>query len=246
MEDQVAALRGQQANAQARLDAVEAALANEGPFATVVSATADEVASLRARVLGMQASDRDTSDRMAKLESADREATRALETLRSHVDEISAQIPSDQSERIQGLELSLADVRLQQLASAAEAAEDVNAEAVAAVRERLAELEERQADAFHRLRNDISHFISDNERRLALLEDAAPDLAAPFAAMEQRLANLEQYDIGVVFAELRARIEERILGVEQRNVRTLEQLSDTVALIERRFSEDDERAARSA
>jgi len=44
-----------------------------------------------------------------------------------------------------------------------------------------------------------------------------------------------------VFAELRARIEERILGVEQRNVRTLEQLSETVALIERRFSEDDER-----
>ena len=50
------------------------------------------------------------------------------------------------------------------------------------------------------------------------------------------------------FAELRARIEDRILGVEQRNVRTLEQLSDTVALIELRFAdgEEEQRASQSA
>ena len=72
-------------------------------------------------------------------------------------------------------------------------------------------------------------------------------LALP-ATIEQRLAELEQRDIGSAFAELRARIEDRILGVEQRNVRTLEQLSETVALIERRFAagEEEERAARSA
>lgn len=245
VEDQVAALRGQQANAQARLDAVDAALANEGPFATVVSATADEVASLRARVLGIQATDRDAAERVGKLEAADAEAANALESLRRHVDSVAGQIPADQSERLQSLEVSIANLRLHQLASTATSAEEANAQAVAAVQSRLAELEESQADAFHRLRNDISQFIAANERRLALLEDAAPDFAAPVAAMERRLADLEQYDIGVVFAELRARIEERILGVEQRNVRTLEQLSDTVALIERRFSEDDERAAHS-
>jgi hypothetical protein len=82
---------------------------------------------------------------------------------------------------------------------------------------------------------------------LALLEDSAPDLAAPFTGIEHRLAELEKYDIGIAFAELRARLEDRILGVEQRNVRTLEQLSDTVALIERRFSaEDDEAIVQSA
>jgi hypothetical protein len=65
-------------------------------------------------------------------------------------------------------------------------------------------------------------------------------LASPLAAIEQRLSELEDRDIGVAFAELRARIEDRILGVEQRNVRTLEQLSDTVSLIERRLLSDEQ------
>jgi hypothetical protein len=244
VEEQVAALRGQQANAQARFDTVAAALANDGPFATVISATADEVASLRTRVLGIQAADREAAGRAAKLEEADLETAKKLETLRNRVETMAAEVPG-QSERLHAVELSVADLRLSHLA-AASASVDEASEAVLAVRARVAELEERQTDAFHRLRNDISQFIADNERRLAQLEEAAPDLAAPFMAIEQRLAELEQHDVGVVFAELRARIEERVLGVEQRNVRTLEQLSETVALIERRFSDDDERAARSA
>jgi hypothetical protein len=247
IEEQIAALRGQHASALARVDKVDTALAHDGPLATVISATAEEVASLRARVLGIQGAEREVAERVAKLENADANAAKARDGLHGRLESIAAQVPADQAERLRSLELSLADLRLGQLASTAPSPEEVSAEAVAAVQERVAEMEERQAASLHRLRNDIAQFVSENERRLALLEDVAPDLAAPFIGMERRLAELEKYDIGIAFAELRARIEDRILGVEQRNVRTLEQLSDTVALIERRFDAgEEERAARIA
>src|SRR6185312_14012396 len=193
----------------------------------VLGADINRVEACTLAALERQAQDRGAGEAMARraLDEQGAATRSAIEDMRQRVEEQMAALRGQQAN---------AQARLDTV------------EAVLAVRSRVAELEERQTDAFHRLRNDISRFVADNERRLAQLEEAAPDLAAPFMAIEQRLAGLEQHDVGVVFAELRARIEERILGVEQRNVRTLEQLSDTVALIERRFSEDDERAARSA
>lgn len=250
LEQQMGALSGQQANANARIDRVDAALANDGPLATVIAATADEVASLRSRVLNIQAADREMAERVGKMEAVDADAAKALDILRGHIDTIAAQVPAGQVERLHKLEVSVADLRLGQLAAGPSAQSAADAEALAAVQARVASMEERQADALHRLRNEIAQFVAENDRRLAQLEAPAPvpDLSAPFAALEQRLGDLEHRDVGTAFAELRARIEERILGVEQRNVRTLEQLSDTVSLIERRFaeSEQEERAARSA
>jgi len=247
LEEQGAALRGQHASTSARVDKVDAALAQDGPLAMVISATAEEVASLRTRVLGIQSTGREMTERVAKLEVVDAEANRERDVLRGQIEDVAAQVPA-QGDRLRSLELSVADLRLAQLASTIPSPEETGAEAVAAVQARIAEMEEHQAESLHRLRNDIAQFVAANERRLALLEDAAPDMAAPFSSLEQRLAALETYDIGIAFAELRARIEDRVLGVEQRNVRTLEQLSDTVALIERRFAtgEEEERAARSA
>jgi hypothetical protein len=248
LEQQMAALRGQHANAQARLDSVDAALANDGPLATVMAATADEVASLRTRVLGIQAADRGVAERVARLEATDADAAKAVDILRGHIDNIANQVPAGQVERLHKLELFVADLRQGQFAPAG-----ASAEAIAAVEARVVEIEERQAEALQRLRSDIARFVAENDQRLSELEtatasDAIAPFAAPLATIEQRLAELEHRDIGTAFAELRARIEDRILGVEQRNVRTLEQLSDTVALIERRFAagEAEERAARSA
>ena len=238
IEEQMAALRGQQANAQARIDGVSAALANDGPLATVVAATADEVASLRARVLRIHGDDREVSERVAKLETADAQARMALEALRVHVEAVAAQVPTSQDQRLHELELSLADLRLGQSVAGART-DAAHAETSAAIAMRLAELEERQADSLNRLRADIAQFVAENDRRLSALDEKSPDLAAPFVAIEQRLVELEQRDVGTAFAELRARIEDRILGVEQRNVRTLEQLNDTVSLIERRLLSDE-------
>src|SRR5262249_25228827 len=153
------ALQGQQAHAQTRLNAVDAALANNGPLATVISATADEVASLRARVLSVQSTDRDLAERVTKLEGADTESARALEILRSRVENLAPEAPG-QPERLSAMELSVADLRINQHAAAASSADEAN-QAVLAVRARLADLEDQQADAFHRLRNDISQFIAD-------------------------------------------------------------------------------------
>lgn len=85
--------------------------------------------------------------------------------------------------------------------------------------DRLDAMEQRQTEALQTLRADIVRFVSDNDRRLAALESAEAD-----------------YNLAAEFDALRRRVEERILGVEQRSVRTLEQVADTVAMLEERFS----------
>jgi hypothetical protein len=80
-------------------------------------------------------------------------------------------------------------------------------------------METTQVNAIHTITTEIARFIEDNDARLAALEgprDTDRDLAAAFEA-------------------LRRRAEERIIGVEQRSVRMLEQVADTVAMIEERF-----------
>ena len=169
VEEQIAALRGQHANAASRLDRVDAALAADGPIATVVAATAEEVASLRERLLGIQATGREVGDRITKLEAADAEASKAFETLHSHIANIATQIPAGQIERLHKLELSVADLRLGQFASESRGGD---AEALAAIETRVAEFEARQASALDALRGDILQFVTENERRLAVLEAA--------------------------------------------------------------------------
>jgi hypothetical protein len=98
---------------------------------------------------------------------------------------------------------------------------------------RIAAIEAAQAQALETVRADIARFVGDQEARFAAIESprsqANPDLAAAFDVLRQR-------------------VEERILGVEQRSVRMLEQVADTVAMIEQRFvqGEADEAASRSA
>jgi hypothetical protein len=98
---------------------------------------------------------------------------------------------------------------------------------------RINAIEAAQAHALETVKADIARFVGDQEARFAALENprsqANPDLAAAFDVLRQR-------------------VEERILGVEQRSVRMLEQVADTVAMIEQRFvqGEADEAASRSA
>jgi hypothetical protein len=117
-------------------------------------------------------------------------------------------------ERAHQLELALADLRLSHLAAAEQSTPE---EVVRTFEERLAAMEQRQSQALETLRSDIARFVADNDRRLADLE--APDTR----------------DVAAEFDALRARIEERIIGVETRSIRTLEQVADTVATIEQRF-----------
>ncbi|MGH6949862.1 MAG: hypothetical protein ACREH4_03260, partial [Vitreimonas sp.] len=78
------------------------------------------------------------------------------------------------------------------------------------------------------LRCDIARFIGENARRLEALEQPAPSAIADD------------------FEALRRRIEERMLDVERRSVSALEQVVDTMAVLEQRFSADPEAMLRSA
>jgi hypothetical protein len=133
-------------------------------------------------------------------------------------------------ERTHQVELALADLRLQVLSSTDT---EATASALQTLQERMTALELRQGNALETLRADIARFVADNDRRFEALE-TAPAPAQP--------------DLTAAFESLRSRIEERVLGVELRSVRTLEQVVDTVSLLEQRLlnAPQDEQEAKSA
>jgi chromosome segregation ATPase len=129
--------------------------------------------------------------------------------------------------RLHKIEMTVADVRLTQIAPPA----PDHTNAIESIVARLEAIERRQADALGELQADIVRFVTDNDQRLAQMEQQG---AGPIAAPG------EPTDLEIQFADLRRRIEERILGVEQRGVRTLEHVADTIALLEKRFLDQDE------
>jgi hypothetical protein len=156
-----------------------------------------------------------------------------------------AETAAKAEERVHNLEMALADLKLDHLAARdkpaatpddlaalqwrVSAMEQRKPEALAALEQRLGEMEGRQVEALEALRADIVRFVADNDRRLAALESPEID-----------------YNLAAEFDALRRRVEERILGVEQRSVRTLEQVADTVQMLEERFMGRDEGERQSA
>ncbi len=101
----------------------------------------------------------------------------------------------------------------------ASAATHETAQSMADFEQRVRTMENRQAEALEALRADIVRFVGDNDRRLASLEHTEVD-----------------YNLAAEFDGLRRRVEERILGIELRSVRTLEQVADTVQMLEERLT----------
>ncbi len=126
------------------------------------------------------------------------------------------------TEDLASLESRMGAVERLQAVGVPDAVSAVAPEEVAQLQRRLMEMERRQADALETLRADIVRFVSDNDRRLVALE--APEV---------------DYNLAAEFDGLRRTVEERILGIELRSVRTLEQVADTVAILEQRFAGDD-------
>jgi hypothetical protein len=150
-----------------------------------------------------------------------------------------AETAAKADERVHKLELALADLKLDHLASREKPAatpDDIAAlqwrisaveqrksglapEDLGGLEQRMSTMETRQAESLEALRKDIVRFVADNDRRLAALESPEID-----------------YNLAAEFDALRKRVEDRILGMEQRSVRTLEQVADTVSLLEQRFN----------
>ena len=155
---------------------------------------------------------------------------------------------ADAADRVQGLArmlgrlaaqqaetLTLTEERMERLeARGGSEPGEVSSNALAALQQRMAEMETRQTQGLDRLRAEISRFITDNEARFEAIENGL--------SAQQAIG-----DHATAFEDLRRRIEERILGVEQRSVRALEQVADTMAVLEQRFTQSEEdRAVRSA
>lgn len=185
-----------------------------------------QVEELRTRLAQSEGQVRDAGDRAHGV-------ARLLARVTAQVADVSTQ----SEERLHKLELALADLRLESAgaASAHDAASEIES--------RLAALERRQGEALASLRAALGDLDAEYARRFAALEQrpAAPDADALIAnAVEARLTALEQRGLNEDFDALRRRIEDRILSVETRSVRALEQVAETVALIERRFGADAE------
>ncbi|GAM97446.1 DNA double-strand break repair Rad50 ATPase [alpha proteobacterium U9-1i] len=243
---ELAALRGQRAGLQARIDSVAAkvdgdlsklpgrmtglesaaaahATAMEGLRARVeiVAGQADHVSqavtsrmedALSSLTKRIDAANQSNAARIAAQEAASIETTDHVRNLARVVDRLSAQgadASVETAERLQDVEVAIAELRLQQASGAHEM--------TAALTERMREAELRQVDALETLTADIARFLNDNHARISAVENKLGD-----PAMNAELQTL------------RDRVEERLADAERKSIRALEQVMETVALISRR------------
>ena len=174
-----------------------------------VEAAVEAQRHLAARVDAQQSFVQDASEQLQGM-------TRLLNRVAAQTGETAAKT----EERVHAMEVALADIRLDHIAGVSAERGEAH-DMVLTLQARIAEMEATQVSAIHTITTEIARFIEMNDARLEALEgprEAERDLATAFEA-------------------LRRRVEERIIGVEQRSVRMLDQVADTVALIEERFVE---------
>jgi hypothetical protein len=209
------------------------------------------IAALRAQISVQSSALAAQGQRLAAQESAAASAGGDLQNLARLLKGLStqsAEVETQAQERLHRLEVGLADLRHNQLATA-DHADKASIETIAIINARIADMESRSAAALEDLHAQIAAFVGDNERRLAAIELADPPALPeqPFAHIEARLDELELRDLGGEFIELRRRIDDRILGLEQRSISALERVCDSVAAIEQRLlHEETERDTRTA
>jgi chromosome segregation ATPase len=210
-----------------RLQHVESALEN-GPSDQAVTALREQTAAVAAGLTAARRMDEslakrldDIQRRLAAAEQSEADAAENLGKFSAALDTTSEAGSSHNEERLSEIEFAAERLR--------EVAQD-QAEALASVEARIAAWEERQADAFEVLRDGLAQFISENERRFAALEAGS---------------TLDEAIAGEIDA-MRARVEARVGEIEQRSVRALEQVADTMAILEERFMQARDDQARTA
>jgi hypothetical protein len=247
LEHAVGTIKGDDTNQRlrAQLDALATQLAAQQNEAPAV------LAALKAQISAQSSALAAQGRRLAAQENAAADAGDGLQNLARLLQGLSthnAEVETEAQQRLRQLEVGFADLRLNQRA-AADHADNAAIETIAIINARIADMESRSAAALTDLHAQIAAFAGDNERRLAAIEQADPPALPeqPFAHIEARLEQLELRDLGGEFVELRRRIDDRILGLEQRSISALERVCDSVAAIEQRLlHEETEREARSA
>lgn len=238
IDDDLADLRRRHTEALARLQAIEQL--------DVRAAAEHAIAPIRDRLATLEAErplDAEFTERLTRLEAATLN-TSAQDALRTAQADMLARVAAlegasaETIDRVAGVTRSIGRLASQNADANAEAQERIEKletgiseglaenHIIAELQSRIAEMEGRQADTFETLRESIAMFVDANERRLTALESSEPG----------------QHDVASEFDALRQRMEERIYGVEQRSVRALEQVAETVSMIERRFNHGDHEA----
>jgi hypothetical protein len=158
----------------------------------------------------------DLRARLAPLEAQTAEAASGMQGVARMLGRLTSQntdAAAQSEKRFAKLEKALAEVHLASV-------RDRNGDEAHALDARLQAFEDRHDTALEALRAEIRQFISENDRRLAAIERG-------------ELPGGE--DLAAAFDTLRRRMDERVADVEQRSARALEQVADTVSLIERRL-----------
>jgi chromosome segregation ATPase len=242
------------AELSARLVRLEGAV-NDAATQKTISALSEDV-SARLGVLERAASDTrtDAETQLASLReqlaahegqiNGTAQQAQSIARMLSRVTAQSADAAADTETRLHKMELAQASMRLELGAT-------VSHDTVTAIAARIEAMEQAQNAALEALREDIARFVSDNDERLAALEQGGAtalsgDEILIAHAIEARLTELEQRDVAAEFETLRRRIDDRILSVESRSVRALEQMAETVSLIEKRYIDGEDDLAHSA
>jgi hypothetical protein len=206
------------ARIDARLGAVEAIVQDT----TSVEILRQRLEALSAQVAalgdhqGLAQRLEDLRARLTPIEAQASEAASGMQGVARMLGRLTAQNAdaSAQSEkRMHKLEAALADLHLERL-------RERDNDPATGIEARVKAFEERHETALDALRAEIAQFVSGNDRRLAALERG-------------ELPGGE--DLAAAFDLLRRRMDERVADVEQRSARALEQVADTVSLIERRL-----------
>ncbi len=197
--------------------------AHSDEFEQALASLRDQANALTAALAGARRMDESLAKRMDELQrrivSSEERADGAAREARKNAD------APPTSEAVERQILALQDT-INKTRNESSAQSD----ALREIESRLAAWEQRQADAFEALRDGFAQFISDNEQRLQAIE-AAPLLDDGVTA---------QIDA------FRQRVDQRISDVEQRSVRALEQVADTMAVLEQRFMHPRDAEAKSA
>jgi chromosome segregation ATPase len=167
-------------------------------------------------------------ERLVQRERDARDAATRIKDVADVLSQFTAQsadaaVQSD--ERLQRLEAAVLDWR---------SGETVSNEALSQLniaRQRLAEIERQQAAAMDSLRGQVEEFARANDRRLTVLETIAE--SSPTAPNR---------DLSREFDIFRSLWEDRVQALESRSMRALEQVGETLAMLERR----EDAVARSA
>jgi hypothetical protein len=211
-------IRDDTSGALARLSLLDRAIGARSLMAALDAGhapLADRVAQLEA-ALAAQGAARPTDDaidqRLHRLEAAadSEENAHALAALRGQIAALAARLDV---QRIGEAEDLRPEILAGQDASRLQTIRDVE--------QRIRAFEERQDAAIQRLHGDIARFVDAQARRLEAVEQAA--------------SQPQDLDLAAEFAILRRRVEERILGAEERSVRALEQAAGAMAVLEQRL-----------